>query len=66
MTYSILHVDADGADVITAVDGRPVRTAEELARQLAGPPTSGLRLLTVLRGGKEVHSDSATRISGTP
>jgi hypothetical protein len=49
------HVDADGANVITAVDGRPVRTAEELARQFAEPSKSGLRLLTVRRGGKEAQ-----------
>ncbi|MGA2502266.1 MAG: ThuA domain-containing protein, partial [Tepidisphaeraceae bacterium] len=55
VTYAMLHVDADGADVIAAVDGQSVRTAEELARHLAQPSKNGLRLLTVQRGGKETQ-----------
>ena len=52
VTYAILHVDSAGADVITAVDGQPVRTAEQLTGRFAQPSNGGLRLLTVQRGGE--------------
>ena len=51
----VRRLDPDSADVVTAVDGKPVKTVDDLLNEVEAHAPGESVTVTVLRGGREVE-----------
>jgi S1-C subfamily serine protease len=54
-SYKVPVVDRSAADLITAVDGEPIKTADDFLNAVEARHPGDQVVLTVIRGGQQMH-----------